>query len=251
MNRINIAICGDRHVYIIKAIEDHIEEVTQWMDIDFDIHIFPTAEDLYHAIIREKREFEIFFLPISVDNPVGIDIGMAIRRELGNYDASVFYISPYQHFYEQLFDLQPYYYLQTPIDSGDFNRKFLSALNRLQNQSNLYAFQKNKSTTWVKQKNIVFLESKSRYLVINYFREDTLVSVEYIGTLKNEISKFNPVFFIRPHSSYIVNLDYVVEFCAAHLKLINEISIPISKNRNDITKKHLENYFNKNAYLYF
>ena len=248
MNRINIAICDDRN--LIKIIEDLIENISETIRFDFDIQRFDSPEKLYHALIREKKEFDVFFVSLNVDHTIGIDIGTAIRQELQNYDAPLFYVSPYVHFYERFFELQPYYFIKTPIIQSDFARKFSTAISRLQNKNNLYSFQKNKSTIWVKQKNIVFLESKSRYLIINFLKDGELVSVKYIGALKNECPKFNPAFFIRPHSSFIVNLDYVVEYDGTGLKMINDLMIPISKNRNDHTKKCLSSFYAANSSFY-
>lgn len=60
-------------------------------------------------------------------------------------------------------------------------------------------------------------------------------------TSLNEISKRLPVFFIRAHKSYIVNINKVLSLRINELFLPNNVTIPVSRSYlTNIKKKLLE-----------
>jgi DNA-binding LytR/AlgR family response regulator len=102
---------------------------------------------------------------------------------------------------------------------------------------------KNGMTT-VTVRNIMYVENNARCAVYHMRDKSVVTSVCNRGKFEDAIAPLpeRPQ-FIRPHKSYLVNMDYIDEFGVEEIKLDDETIIPVSRNqRNDVKHRYLQYY---------
>jgi len=103
----------------------------------------------------------------------------------------------------------------------------------------IFTYKIKKGTHRVQMKDIVYLESYGRKMVLHLADGN---KVEFYGTLKEiyqeSLSKHG---FIQVHKSYIVNFKYIAAFKYLELTLSDGGTIPVSKQRRRAIR---ETYFN-------
>ena len=99
-----------------------------------------------------------------------------------------------------------------------------------------YYYHKGNDIISIPYNDIMYIEKNGHDVI---FHTTSNVFVE--RTSLNEISKRLPVFFIRAHKSYIVNINKVLSLRINELFLPNNVTIPVSRSYlTNIKKKLLE-----------
>ena len=99
-----------------------------------------------------------------------------------------------------------------------------------------YYYHKGNDIISIPYNDIMYIEKNGHDVILH---TTSNVFVERISL--NEISKRLPVFFIRAHKSYIVNINKVLSLRINELFLPNNVTIPVSRSYlTNIKKKLLE-----------
>ena len=121
-----------------------------------------------------------------------------------------------------------------PINYGTINNcldKFIHLFSR-----EFYYYHKGNDIISIPYNDIMYIEKNGHDVILH-----TTSNVFVERTSLNEISKRLPVFFIRAHKSYIVNINKVLSLRINELFLPNNVTIPVSRSYlTNIKKKLLE-----------
>lgn len=233
---LKIAICDDDLLTtemierMLLTIQDHLGEI-------FDISIFYSGERFTKAITNGCL-FELILMDIEMGKVDGIQAGHILRSDDTNDMAKLVYISSHEEFHLRLFDLQPSGFIKKPIIEEAFKEKLIPLIQKLirtrdQSKLNLLPVPQKGKELLVPYKDILYLESSSRKVIIQTKDE----KIEYYSTLNTEIEKLQSVEFIRIHQSYIVNFKFVKEIGRKKVILLNQEELPISNNNSALVQK--------------
>lgn len=243
---IHIAICDDS-LADSECIEEQLLQLQPRFSEKLEITIFYSGES-FCSTIKENCPFDIILMDIEMENIDGIMAGQHLRSNDENDMVLLLYISNHEGYFRQLFDVQPFAFIQKPISNQEFSLKLEKAIQKAVNRRKtgkrkVLPISQNGREILIPFKNIFFLESKIRKVWLH--TKDGLR--EYYGTLNSEEPKLDSNKFVRTHQSYIVNLRYIKEISSDTLTLVNNTAIPISNSRRASVKnsymEYRRNYF--------
>ncbi len=220
---LKIAICDDDS-YFTSKLENLIIYESQKIGIRTETDVFSDGKNLLKAI-QNGNHYPLIFIDIEMKVLDGITTARYIRES--DRTVLLIYISGYEQYLKELFEVEPFRFLLKPLQKTQFSRYFADACQRIGETSDLYFhFTFNKEIKRIHIQDIVYFESRNRLIYI--FLRDTTTE-HFYGKLKDiEKSLFNSsLFFFRIHQSFLVNYNYI--------KSMNYAEITISYG--DIEKK--------------
>ena len=155
-----IAVCDDDKL-LTGEIDRQLQGLRQRMGISFETEIFFDGTTLWESIER-NGSYDIIYLDIEMKNMDGITVAKKIREQ-DPYTILLF-VSSYDSYYEQLFEVEPLRFLRKPIDPGKFEEYFRIAYGKLMNLDERLHFEFNKRLYQIPYREIIYMESQRRVI---------------------------------------------------------------------------------------
>lgn len=232
------AICDDETA-IGAELERVLISIFDAMQVEYDIDVFLAGEELYHRM-ESGAHYDLIFLDIEfAKNEInGVEVGRLIRESQQNNMVSIVYISWEREYALQLFEIRPLNFLIKPLEHDAIEKTIRTYLSLSGVWSKEFAYRIGRDTFKVKMKDIVYLESLDRKVMI-YFSDGR--TDEFYGALKEvyheQLKRFD---FLFIHASYAVNFDYISAIRYSQLFLVDhQMPLPISQSRrNEIRERY-------------
>jgi DNA-binding LytR/AlgR family response regulator len=234
---LKIAICDDNTTFT-GSLETAVMRESRDLAIQVETDVFFGGDTLL-AAMREGQRYGIIFLDIEMENVDGIRAAHGIRE----MDRSVLliYVSGYDQYLRELFEVEPFRFLSKPLDTGRFRRYFREACQRIGETEVYFQFTFNRRMRKLALKDIVYFESRNR--VVYIFLRD--------GGWEQFYGKLNDVeesllesrsYFLRIHQSFLVNYDYIRNMNFSGILLCfggKEMELKISEDRQKSVRQRL------------
>ena len=237
---ISIAICDDDKT-INNCIEQYIMDSHAFSLGQIKIEAFLSGQELCKRLDSGKY-FDLIFMDIEMDNIDGITTGQLLREKYTHDSTLLIYVSSHTKYHGKLFDVQPYQFIQKPINKDEFFGKLKSALKKIESGNEIYCYKKDREYFQIKKQDIVFLESKGNNVILYVSGSEPIM---FRGTLKEELKKLTNSFFLQPHIAYVTNMNHVVKFQSTQLIMDNGSIVPISEHRAKQAKYTFLNFRGK------
>lgn len=205
---IRIAICDDNELFAEK-LEKQIEIYFENKKMDFKISKFTNSVELYSCSLQ----FDIYLLDIEMPDVSGMEIARKITDR--NENAIIFFITDYENYLDEAFDIHAFRYLYKPLDEVRFNRGLDLALQKIQ-QTNAYIM------LHIADKLIKINMDEIIYITIENRKCRVVITNGYKivdDNLKNIYANLPVNKFAYTHKSYIVNLSFVKSYDAVRVIL--------------------------------
>ena len=237
MGKIRIAICDDE-----QNIRSYLAALIRREDSSCRISEYASAE----AYLAAGEDYDLLLLDIELGggagSPGSMD-GMALARRLRSLPPDrqplIIFVTGYESYVYQAFDVEAFQYLVKPVDEGRFADVFRRAAEKLsvlekQRQRTLLV-QYAGSSRVIPLENIRYVESRGHKLLL-HLKEGTVEYYGKIGELELELGGQ----FARIHKGYLVNLRHVEEYARGQVTLTGGEKLTISKYKYDaFVKQHL------------
>ncbi len=214
---IKIAICDD-----LKKDRDHLasnlDAIASMFHISF--HISPFASGI--ELLSSTDNFDIIFLDIVMDELDGIET----LKRLQNTSSLIVFMSTTNDRLRELFSRNVIAFLDKPITESSL-KKVISDITEIWNHEKTFTYRKNGKMNFLKQQEILCIESEGHYINI-YTKNETISYKGKIRDIWDELTAHTD--FVMPNRSYILNLKYV------SLASKSEFFIQILKKSISITK---------------
>lgn len=222
---IKIGICDD-DLKSAGLIQQYLEELGQKYQYRMEMEIYSSGEEL----IRDYEEgsgFDLIYLDIEMKQLDGIETARWIRKH--QYPMLLIYVSSYDTYLKQLFEVEPFRFLQKPVSAEEFEQVFLKAVERIEEQNGEYfRFQSGRNMMNLLCRDILYLESAGRKVIVHTVHR----TYEYYDKLDHVEEKLREMRFVRIHKAYLVNMDNIEAFQYERLSLKDGTILNISeKNR--------------------
>ena len=237
---IMVAICDDE-IKIGAELESTLMNIFSKLNIEYEIDVFFTGEELCKEM-ESGTHYDLIFLDIEFAQSgiSGVELGRLIRDVHQNHLVSIVYISWEKNYALQLFDLQPLNFLLKPLEYEKIEevvRQYLKISGLWQGE---FTYKIGHDIFKVHIKNIVYLESRDRKLILHFAngkKEEFYGSIK--ETYREQLKRFD---FLFIHNSYVVNYDYVSALKIDEVILADSrTSLPISKlKRPEIRERYFE-----------
>ena len=228
-----IAVCDDDRL-LTGEIDSQLQKIREKTGISFETDIFFDGETLWEAI-EKNGSYDVVYLDIEMKNMDGITVARKIR-ERDPY-AILIFISSYDSYYEQLFEVEPLRFLHKPIDPKKFDEYFLVAYTKLTSLEDRLHFEFNKRLYQIPYRDIVYMESRRRVIHLFGRNGEEYRFYKKMKDLLEEISHTGNM-FIRVHCSYVVNYYYIKSLSSTEAELLTGEKLPVSgEYKNEALKK--------------
>lgn len=237
-----IAICDDDTIFSLEF-QKLLEKVLTSKNLSFRLSLFPDISSFRHAIHNGKI-YDLVFLDIlfSTNNEEGIRFAKSLHSM--KYKIDIIFITTNPEYALSGYDAFPLHFLVKPVST----KKLELALERFLEKHTPHSLHivTQKKIIHIAVSDILFIEIYGHTIIIH--KKDNQKEF-YTGTLKELESNLMPYSFIRPHRSYLVNLEHIIEIKRYEITLTSGITIPISKNLYPKVQDSLIEYADKKCFL--
>lgn len=227
---IKIAICDDE-----APTRAYLAALIRAQSRPCEIVGYARAEDY----LADSREIDLLFLDIelSAGGQDGMALAKRIRESAGGPQPVIIFVTGYERYVFDAFDVGAFQYLLKPVDEEKFAGVFSRAMAQIEAKAEKPALtlQFANATKTIPLENIFYIES-SNHKVILHLTDGEFVSYTKIGDLETELQGQ----FFRVHKGYLVNLSYVDGYTRAEVEMANGDRLLLSKYKyQDFVKAYL------------
>ena len=234
---LKIAICDD-DLGFTGSLETMVLEESRSIGIRVDTNVFSDGKTLLKSIQSGER-YGLIFIDIEMEQVDGISAARKIRET----DRSVLfiYISGYDKYLRELFEVEPFRFLSKPLDKEKFRRYFKEACQRIGETEIFFQFTYNREIRKVPLKDIVYFESRNRVVHIFLRNGSTAYFYGKLSVVEKELADSRR-YFLLIHQSFLVNYDYITKMNFFNITIsINgkEMELKISEDRQKEVRRQL------------
>ncbi|MCH3971368.1 MAG: LytTR family DNA-binding domain-containing protein [Oscillospiraceae bacterium] len=216
---IKIAVCDDDAVFC-EQLKQEIAQYFASRQLEVEISVFHSGEEL----TAQPKSYHLAFLDIEMEKMNGIQAGRWLKKQ--NPDVLLFFITAYDCYLDDAFDLDAFRYLKKPVDK---DRLYHGLDVALQNNHRLSCMIDGKLRIIFVRDIVCVYAEKGKSVLIT--QDSTFYTAYPLAHWKKQL--YEP-FFSQPHSSYIINFYYVAKFEKEAVTLQygkNQMKIYISQRR--------------------
>ncbi len=234
---LRIAICDDDSKFTRK-LETLVLQESQKLGIRADTDVFSDGKTLLKSF-QNGDHYELIFIDIEMEQVDGITAARRIRE----IDRTVLlvYVSGYDKYLKELFEVEPFRFLSKPLNHTQFDRYFKEACKRINETEVFYQFTFNKEIRKISVKDIVYFESNNRIVYI-HLKDGT--NEYFYGKLNNVEKELaaSRQYFLRIHQSFLVNYDYIIKMNFFNITINyarKKMELKISEDRQKEVRRQL------------
>ncbi len=242
---IKIAVCDDTPLdikHIVAIIEDYA--VTHQGYYQLSLSTFSNGDSLMRTL--EKGEsFDIIFLDVMMPYINGIEVAKEIR--LNDSISKIIFLTSSREFAIESYSVNAFHYLLKPVQATLLKEVLDNALSQIisSQQETLLVYSK-KALMKIYVNDIEFIEVKGHILYFHLRDSKVLESYGVMTKLEKNLLAYPS--FVKPHRSYIINMDYISLLTPTQVKTHSYPPIPISRINYPILKQaYMEYLFGKDS----
>ncbi len=234
---LRIAICDDDSKFT-GEIEALVFQESQKLGIRVETEVFSDGQTLLKSI-QDGEHYQLIFIDIEMKQVDGITAARHIRE----IDRTVLliYVSGYDKYLKELFEVEPFRFLSKPLNPVQFARYFKESCKRVNETEVFYQFTFNKEIRKVSVRDIVYFESSNRIVYI-HLKDGS--DEHFYGKLNNVEKELatSRQYFLRIHQSFLVNYDHVKKMNFVNITISymgKEMELKISEDRQKEVRQQL------------
>nr|WP_294493462.1 LytTR family DNA-binding domain-containing protein [uncultured Anaerosporobacter sp.] len=235
---LQIAVCDDN----IDELSNMVQLINQYRtskNYSFDYAIFSNGFELISALEKGTR-FNIYCLDIIMPGFNGIDVAKDIR--IFDKTAQILFFTSSPEFALESYSVNAINYVLKPISKEKLFFTFDEILERINAEKGEDAFivKNNGGIQKILISNLVFAEVIGRNVLYHLRSGKVIECIESFSSVCNNLMKYGC--FIKPHRSYLVNMQYVDAIENHQITLQTLSSIPIAQGKSKEIKVQYLNY---------
>lgn len=229
-----IAVCDDD-----MATREHIVMLIKEQMKDTAVMTFASGEEM----LKAKEDFDISFLDVKMKELSGMDVAKHIRQEQeqnGSKKSIIIFVSGYEKYMNDAFDVLAFHYLLKPIDEEKFRTVFGRALKELsvaEERTKRYILVKSSGVQQkVYVKDVYYIESANKKVIIH----TGAGILESYGKME-KLEQMTGNGFYRCHRCYLVNMEKIVSYNADTIKVVNGDKLILAQKKyNDFIRHYMK-----------
>ena len=230
---IKIAICDDE-----ANVRAYLSALVRAQPYPCEIVEYASAGDC----LADHREIDLIFLDIELapSGPDGMALARKIRERTSGTQPVIIFVTGYDRYVFDAFDVGAFQYLLKPVDKGKFAQVFARAVERVMAETpqrgHVLALQSANAGRTIPLDSIYYIES-SDHKVVLHLRDGEFAYYAKIRDLELELQNQ----FFRIHKGDLVNLSYVDGSSKTDVTLKNGERLLLSKYKyQDFIKAYLQ-----------
>lgn len=231
---LHILICDDE-LTICKGIEHTLTDYALKHQEQIEVDIFLNGEKLLEYL-RDGSNGDLLFLDIVLSGGNGAQIGTKIREELHNEKLQIIFISSYEQYAMQLFQIRPFDFLIKPLNEEKIIRIFEKYVRLYGNNTQYFEYMTGRSREKIPFSEIFYFMCEGRKVVIVTDRG----KISFYGRMKDIHDSLTAKGFWSVHMSFIINVKFVKRFKENGILMCDGRVIPISYTYKKAVKEKIQ-----------
>lgn len=220
-----MAICDD-DTELASNLEKTLIAYAKEKKLKLDIDIFSDGDTLMETV-HQGVDYDLIYLDVRMKNLDGISAARQIREM--NKDTLIIYISGYDCYFTEMFEVEPFRFLKKPIDMKLFRKYLEQAMERIQKRMVYFSYTSRHNIYRIPLRSIVYFESHQRKVAL-HTENTTEIFYHKLNDIEKELEQ-SIVPFLRIHQSYLVNFDAIIRYSLNQVELLDGTLLPISSER--------------------
>ena len=221
---INIAICDDDTAFCYNLM-CHLK--THYNDEINLLNDYFNGTELLDDIQTNHLLYDFIFLDLDMPEMDGIKTGNELRKLASYQNAVIIFISSYDSNPIPIVDIHPFAYLKKPLNFELLEKKFNTALAQYHNHEKFIILSNHKSTLRLEARDIIYAETCGRHSLIQTSQENIEFNMR-LTEMEHKLLEQSPL-FMRTHSSYLINMQYIAKVTPTEITLKDQTIIPLSR----------------------
>ena len=238
---LNIAFCDDDKE-ILNQMQNLMDQYRREKNVSIQYLSFQSPLELL-AQIEAGVRFDIIFLDVIMPGENGIHVAGEIRQ----YDNSVkiIFLTSSAEFAVQSYTVGAYFYQLKPIWAESFFRLMDSVTSECEKeQENGLVLCCKSGITRIDLNRLEYCEVTGRTLIFHLENGQVLESIGSLDDLSSQLMTYHN--FLRPHRSFLINMEYIQNISSRAITMANLDQIPIPHGKcSDIKNIYLEYAFSR------
>lgn len=200
------------------------------------------------AETEKGTHFDILLLDVIMPGQNGMNVAREIRQH--DHTVKIIFLTSSSEFAVESYAVDAFFYHVKPIEAAAFCRLMDSAISECEKekQGSLILRCKSGITRIVLEK-LVYCEVIGRTLVFHMEGGTSLESTGSLDELSSELAQCGS--FLRPHRSFLINMEYIRSISYKAIVMDNQEKIPIPHGKcSEIKKQYLDYAFNRKRTFY-
>ncbi len=239
---IHLAICDDDK----QTLDSVGQLVTKYADMNPQLGLivnkFNSVYDLVESIEKGERSYQIYVLDIIMPLINGIDVGKYIRK----YDeqALIIFMTSSTDYVMDALSVSLFQYLLKPIESQKLYPVLERACSKITQTMDTNVMLRVKGgIAYVRYHQIMYIEYINHAMTFHLATGKSFITMVMRESFSNYIDMhLQDPRFIKPHASFVVNMDFVQLITTKEFEMINGEKIPISKRAYTNVRRKFINY---------
>lgn len=238
---IKVAFCDD-DMAVLDDLKGLIDRYSTKRKQKVECTAFYSALELLAKIEKGVR-YDVLFLDVILPNENGINIAKEIRQ----YDSvvKIIFLTSSAEFAVQSYTVGAYFYQMKPIWEENFFRLMDSAIFECQKEQQYSLILRCKSgITRIVLDKLEYCEVIGRTLLFHMDNGKVLEGTGSMDDLYGQLSQYEN--FVRPHRSFLINMEYIQKISYKAITMMNMAEIPIPHGKcSEIKDLYLEYAFDR------
>lgn len=238
---IKIAFCDD-DLSVLKELSVLIDKYRVERNQEIEYAAFNSPLELLIEIEKGMR-FDVLLLDVVMPGENGIEVAKEIRQYDNN--VKIIFLTSSAEFAVQSYTVGAYFYQLKPIWEESFFRLMDSVIGECKKVQQFSLIMRCKTgITRVELDKLEYCEVIGRTLLFHMANGTVLERIGSLDELSGQLTQFEN--FLRPHRSYLVNMEYIQNISSKMITLNCLAQIPIPHGKySEIKVMYLEYAFNR------
>lgn len=223
---LKIAFCDDE-IPILNELRMLLDQYRVERNQEIEYAAFQSPLDLL-AVMERGVRFDVLLLDILMPGETGLDTAKEIR--LFDSNVKIIFLTSSAEYAVQSYMVGAYFYQLKPIWPESFFRLMDAVLSECEKETTSSLILRCKSgITRIELNRLEYCEVIHRTLFFHLTTGKVLESIGSLDELGKQLMSYGS--FLRPHRSYLINLEYVhnISYRAITMSCLTEIPIPRGK----------------------
>lgn len=234
-----IAFCDDE-ISMLNKLQVLLDEYRVDRNREIEYTAFCNPLELLAAIERGSR-FDVLLLDVIMPGENGMDTAAEIRQYDNNI--KIIFLTSSAEFAVQSYAVNAFFYQLKPVNAESFFQVMDAVLDECEKeQTNSLILRCKSGITRIELKTLEYCEVIHRTLFLHLTSGKVLESPGSLDELYSQLEPYGN--FLRPHRSYLVNLEHVRNLSARAITMSCLTEIPIPRGKyNEVKNAFLEYSF--------
>lgn len=233
---LQIAICDDN----VDELSNMVQLINLYRtskNFSCEYAVFPNGFELISTLEKGKH-YDLYFLDIIMPGFMGIDLAKEIRSF--NKTAPILFFTSSPEFALESYSVKAINYVLKPITKEKFFFTFDEVLEQIkvEKDEDAIVVKSNEGIQKILISNLVFAEVIGRNVLYHLISGKVMECTESFSSVCDNLLKYGC--FIKPHRSYLVNMQYVDTIDNHQISLQTISTVPIAQGKaREIKEKYL------------